>query len=342
MSQSVLTKTAALAWSLLESYDIDPLPLFRKAHIDPASMEDMSSRTNWSTQNALWQSVADSIEDPCFGLKVGKFWHPSHMHALGDAWLSSSTLYSALERLSRFIKIVNSNIVLNLSKSNDQVSIEVVTASETDGRKASWYADMDMSILMAMCRANFGDTLNPVSIDFMHEEPVCAGEFYALFRCPVNFGADRNRMMLSRKDADRRLPGSNKLMSQVHDQEIVRYLAGMNDGDIVHKVKNAILELLPDGRMSDIKVAETLFMSNRNLQRKLEAQGTTFKTILTDLRKELATKYIKDTQLTLTEISFMLGFSEMSAFSRAFKQWTGESPKAHRPPTLVSNPNPNQ
>ena len=107
-------------------------------------------------------------------------------------------------------------------------------------------------------------------------------------------------------------------------------LAGLGNGDITHKVKNAILELLPDGRMSDAKVAETLFMSNRNLQRKLEAQGTTFKTILTELRKELASKYIQDPQLTLTEVSFMLGFSEMSAFSRAFKQWTGQSPKAQR------------
>ncbi len=330
MSQSVLTKTAALAWSLLESYDIDPLPLFRKAHIDPASMDDMSSRTTWSTQNALWRSIAESVGDPCFGLKLGKFWHPSHMHALGYAWLSSSTLYSALERLSRFIKIVNSNIAIELSESSDQVSIEVVSVSSTIQREASWYADIDMSILIAMCRANYGDTLNPVSVDFMHDKPDCAGEFYALFRCPVNFGAQRNRLVLSRKDVDKQLPGSNRLMSQVHDQEMVRYLASLDDGDIINKVKNAILELLPDGRMSDMKVAEALFMSNRNLQRKLEVHGTTFKTILTGLRKELAAKYIQDTQLTLTEISFMLGFSEMSAFSRAFKQWTGESPKAQR------------
>ena len=98
----------------------------------------------------------------------------------------------------------------------------------------------------------------------------------------------------------------------------------------VQKVKNAIIELLPDGRLSDNKVAEALFMSPRNLQRKLEAEGTTFKTLLTEIRRDLALKYIQDTELTLTEISFMLGFSEMSAFSRAFKQWTGKSPRVQR------------
>ena len=208
--------------------------------------------------------------------------------------------------------------------------IGVSSASDSVPRDAHWYADADMSLLIAMCRANYGDSLNPVSLEFMHAEPDCAGEFFALFRCPVTFGAQRNRMTFSRKDVDKHLPGSNTLMSQVHDQEMVRYLAGLEGGDIIYKVKNAILELLPDGRMSDTKVAETLYMSNRNLQRKLEAQGTTFKTILTEIRKDLALKYIQDPQLTLTEVSFMLGFSEMSAFSRAFKQWTGTSPKVRR------------
>ncbi len=330
MSQSVLTKTAGLAWSLLESYGIDPLPLFRKVHIDPELMNDMSSRTNWTTQDALWQGVADSVNDPCFGLKVGDFWHPSHMHALGYAWLSSTTLHSAFKRLSRFSKIVNPNIIVELSNSPDQLNIEVRSASDTISRDASWYADGDMSVLMAMCRANYGAKLNPVSIEFKHAEPTCAGDFFALFRCPVSFGAEHNRMRLSHKDTNKRLPGSNEMMSQIHDQEMIRYLAKLDDGDIVNKVKNVILEQLPDGRMSDTRVAETLFMSNRNLQRKLEAQNTTFKTILTQIRQELAIKYIKDPQLTLTEVSFMLGFSEMSAFSRAFKQWTGQSPKAQR------------
>ncbi len=330
MTQSVLSKTTGLAWSLLESYGIDPLPLFHKARIDPSLMNDMSSRINRSTQAILWQGIADSVDDPCFGLKAGEFWHPSYMHALGYAWMSSSTLHSALYRLARFIKIVNSSISIKITEENDQLCIEVLDVSDSVPRNESWYADADMSFLIAMCRANYGNTLNPVSVSFRHDEPACAGDFFALFRCPVTFDSQRNAMVLARPDVEKRLPGSNTLMSQIHDQEMVRYLAGLDEGDIINKVKNAIVELLPDGRMSDSKVADALFMSSRNLQRKLEAQNTTFKTILTQVRKDLAAKYIQDTQLTLTEVSFMLGFSEMSAFSRAFKQWTGTSPKVQR------------
>ena len=106
MPQTVLTKTTEIAWALLESYGIDPLPLYRKVRIDPAQMSNMSSRTNKNTVYALWNGVAEQVKDPCFGLKVGQFWHPSYMHALGYAWISSSTLRSALDRLARYIHII--------------------------------------------------------------------------------------------------------------------------------------------------------------------------------------------------------------------------------------------
>ncbi|HEC27060.1 MAG TPA: AraC family transcriptional regulator [Gammaproteobacteria bacterium] len=82
--------------------------------------------------------------------------------------------------------------------------------------------------------------------------------------------------------------------------------------------------------VTDSSVSEAVYTSKRSLQRKLHEKGTTFKTILTEVREDLALKYIHDRKLTLTEISFMLGFSEMSSFSRAFKRWTGESPKEFR------------
>ena len=330
MPQTVLTKTTEMLWALLESYGIDPQPLFRKVRIDPALMSNMTSRINRHTQDELFRGAVERVGDPCIGLNFGKFWHPSYMHALGYAWMSSSTLRSALGRLQRFIHIVNRDLEIELTEDGQGMRVEVFNTSEENPREQYWYADADMSNLITMCRANFGAKLNPLSVSFKHPAPPCAGEFYALFRCPVNFDAERNCMLLSSEDIDKRLPGSNPMMSQIHDQEIIRYLAKLDKNDIIQKVKNAIIELLPDGRMSDHKVAEALYMSPRNLQRKLESEGTTFKTLLTEIRRDLALKYIQDTELTLTEISFMLGFSEMSAFSRAFKQWTGDSPRAQR------------
>ena len=129
---------------------------------------------------------------------------------------------------------------------------------------------------------------------------------------------------------NKQLTSSNPQLAQINDQVMLNYLADLDKEDIVQQVKVAIIDQLPSGNVTDETISKAVFTSQRSLQRRLSEKGTTFKTILTEVRKDLALKYIHDRKLTLTEISFMLGFSEMSSFSRAFKRWTGESPKEFR------------
>lgn len=328
MSKTMLAKTAELAWALLEENDINPLPVFRAARIDPKLMKDMNARFTQTTVTELWDSVADAIHTPCFGLQAGHLWHPAYMHALGYAWMSSSTLRTALQRMVRFIHIVNQGASIQLTETEDSLSVQWVVENDED--TPAWASEIRLSVLLAMCRANYGQKLNPTSVNFMHTRPDCAGKYYEYFRAPVHFSTAENSLTLALKDVEKELSSSNPLMSQVHDQIMVNYLAGINDDDIIERVKSEIIDQLPDGRVSDIKIAESLFMSSRTLQRRLQNADTSFKTVLTEVRQDLAMKYIRDSRLTLTELSFQLGFSEMSAFSRAFKQWTGESPKGYR------------
>jgi len=331
MALSVLAKTTELAWTLLESYKIDPLPLFRKARIDPKQMSDMSSRISQSAADNLWNNVAAVVNNPCFGLRVGQLWHPSYMHALGYAWMASSTLRTALQRLARYIHVANQAIVIELEEKDGQFSVAILNSARN--KDPYWLEDGNLAILMAMCRANYGDSLDPIAVSFTHKKPDCAGDFFEYFRCPVEFNAKKCQLVLASESIDKRLPSSNPLLSQITDQEIIKYLAKLDENDIVQRVKATIIELLPDGKVTDEKVADTIFMSERTLQRKLQDVDTTFKKIMKDVRKELALKYIQDRQLTLTELSFQLGFSEISAFSRAFKGWTGLSPREYRKST---------
>ncbi len=330
MSFTALAKSAEIAWVMLESYSIDPAPLFREAGIDPNILNDPSARVSQSTLDKLWSKVSGVVDDPCFGVKLGNFWHPSYMHALGYAWLASTTLRSALNRLVRFIRVVNQALVIEITEENNQLSVSLANPASqlTDG----WRADGAISILMCMCRVNYGESLDPVSVHFKHSKPICAGDYYEYFRSPIEFDANSDRLVLASEAVDKRLTSSNPLMSQINDNEVIKYLAKLDANDIVQRTKAVIIEQLPDGRVSDIGVAEELNMSNRTLQRKLNEKGTTYKNLLTEVRKELALKYIQNRQLTLTELSFQLGFSEMSSFSRAFKQWTGQSPRTYRKP----------
>jgi len=136
--------------------------------------------------------------------------------------------------------------------------------------------------------------------------------------------------VLSRKDIDKRLTGSNDQLAKLNEHIVVKYLAHREKADILNRAKATIIDNLGSGGVSETSVAEALHMSPRNLHRKLLKENTSFKFLLSEIRRELAQQYIQDRSKTLTEISFLLGFSEVSSFSRAYKGWTGQPPSEAR------------
>jgi AraC-like DNA-binding protein len=124
--------------------------------------------------------------------------------------------------------------------------------------------------------------------------------------------------------------GANPQLARLNDQVMIEYLAKLNKDDIVNRVAAVIVDMLPSGGVADEKVAETLGMSVRSLQRRLKEADTTFRTILDMTRRDLASTYVRDPDIELAEVAFLLGFSDQSAFSRAFKRWTGNPPSQVR------------
>ncbi len=326
---TTLASAAGLLWKVIESYGQDPEPYFRRARIDPKLINDPNARLSLTSVDKVYHELYQSVNDPGMGLKLAKLWHPSYLSSLGYAWLASSTLYTALNRLTRYVRIINDAISVSLEEVGENL---VITISSENREYPHFYQDDSSSaILLSMCRVNYGEELNPVSVSFKHaSSSATSGDYFSLFRCPVEFGAKSNQVVLSLDAVNKKLASSNPQLAQLNDQVMINYLAGLDKEDIIHQVKTAILDQLPSGNVTDDKISEAVYTSKRSLQRKLNGQGTTFKHILTEVRKDLALKYIHDRKLTLTEISFMLGFSEMSSFSRAFKRWTGESPKEFR------------
>ena len=103
-----------------------------------------------------------------------------------------------------------------------------------------------------------------------------------------------------------------------------------NQSDIVSQVKKAIIHDLPSGTPSEENIAKLVLLSNRTLQRRLSDENTNFRSLVLEVRRELAQKYLADKAMPLAEISYMLGFSDTSSFSRAFKKWTGDPPAVFR------------
>jgi AraC-like DNA-binding protein len=330
MPPTTLASTANILWNTIESYGKDPDPLFRELCIDPHLMRDPNARYPYKKIVALWTRTAELIDDPCLGLKAVQFWHPSYLYALGYAWLASTTLRTALERLARYKRVVTQVLDFRLEQLDDGLSLSM--EYQSDVRSLPVQIDFGLAMITSMCRINYGEDLNPVSVSFIHSAPSSSGDYFTFFRCPAQFDAPADRLTLPLDAVDKRLPSSNPQLAQLHDQIMIRYLAQFDKDDIISRTKAAIIDQLPSGSVSDASVAHALYTNVRTFQRQLRKEGTTFKTLMNDIRRELAEQYIRDSTMSLNEISFLLGFSEISSFSRAFKRWTGEPPSAYRRP----------
>jgi len=325
---SVFAPSVSSLWRQIEDHGIDAEAIFKKHGVHQSTLFDTSARVSDLVIDRIAVEAAEQSGDTCFGMKEAKYFLPSHIGPLGFAWLASTTLQSALERLQRYIKVIHEKLQLTIDYRQDRLVVSVYVDAPT-----AWAYHRDTSqlaVLTRMCRFVSGDEWNPKLVTIAHPPPADTSYYFQFFRCPVEFNAEMNSLHIDKEQAEKRLSGSNKQLAKLNDHIVVRYLASRSKDDIVNRVKAAILENLGQGSVTETTIAQALHMSTRNLNRKLSAENTSFKAVLLEIRSGLASQYINDATLTLTEISYQLGFSEISSFSRAYKRWTGQSPSEAR------------
>ncbi len=310
-----------ILWHILIDYGHDAESVFLKVGIDREMILKPGARIPHARAGRLCSKVDDLIDDPCWGLRGVKFWHPSHFNALGHAWLASRTLREAINRTTRYAHILGTD---REHRVEDTAKGLTVTLSRS--LKLPALMDLSISIWLSACRLNYGPDLNPVEVNFIHSQLACAEEYNSYFKVPVNFNADYDSFTLPADAVDKRLSIGNPHFATLSDQYIITYLAELEKNNIVQRVKGAIIEMLPSGGVNDEKVAKRLNMSTRSLQRKLQGAHTTFGKLLDEVRHEIAEHYLYDSNVSLSEIAFVLGYSEYSSFWRAYKRWTKTSP----------------
>jgi AraC-like DNA-binding protein len=326
---TTLSSVAALLAQTLRSCSCDPEPLFAAAGIDMADASDPNVRISTIRMQTLWRLAIEKTGIPELGLVAVRQFQPAVLQGLGFAWLASDTLGDALGRLVRYSRIINVLPDFSLEESGDTVDLVIrVPDLGTDFMYAA--TDAGMGVFLRMCQITAAADIMPRRTSLQRPTPVDPAPYVAMFGPNIEFEADAYRLYFDKKLVHTRLSTANPELARLNDQAVIDYLARYDRSSITMQVRSKIIECLPDGRPNQGDIAETLHTSLRSLQRKLRNEETTFKDLLSETQQQLAMHYIQETHRSIGEITYLLGFSEPSNFTRAFKRWTGKSPAEYR------------
>ncbi len=317
--------------SALEPYR-DSLSILEEVGIDAKCIEDANQRISIDKMKRLWLLAEDLSGDDCIGLEAIKYVNPTSFHALVYAHQASSYLRESLERMIKFSSVVSTAVKLEVIDENDEVIIRWHLAKGID--EPSHHAlDAFMAMLVKSGHKGKGEGEKPKfinSVKLNRPPPKDEARFAMIFNCPLTFDNDINEMRISRSFVDKKLATGNPELVRINEKVMAEYISRFNKNDIVASVYNALIELMPNGEPTREKVASALGTSSRNLHRKLSGLNTSYKAILDDTRKRLAMQYIRQSDISITTITYELGFLDSSSFSRSFKRWTGKSPSEYR------------
>ena len=294
---------------------------------------DLDHRLPVAAVHQMLAGIVELTGDPDIGLRAAQECSPGDGGALDYAISSASTVGDAIGAAGRYIRLVNDALDLLLENSGRDATVRL------ENRVPLPRAGVDFQVgalFRAFSHLWASGAKNSLRVLLSHAAPDATAEYTRTFDgVPVQFGAAFSGFVFDSTFLDARLASADP---RLHDV-VVRHAESMLEElprarRLTERVRGAIAAELAGGNPSVTQVAGRLHMSPRTLERKLEREGATFSALLDDLRKRLALRYVGSQDLELAEVAFLLGFSQTTAFHRAFKRWTDETPlnfrRAHR------------
>ena len=325
---TIFAPLLGMLWRTLESYEIDPRRVIRAEIYRPGSGAVAGERISAAEYNELLTRAASLVSDPAIGLRAADKLHPSHLGALGHAWMASSSLRTAIYRSKRYHRMLNESVIMDVSQSPGVLVVEYNLKDSVPVPDEQ--ADSLLGSLVNLCRFNFGDELTPAFVRMRRTAPVRPDAWTDYFGTEVTFEQQRNCLAIHNCDADKQLTGSSQQLVAINEELLQRSMVELDRKDIVNRTRVAILDQLPSGQLSGEQVAAQMNLTRRTLHNKLGSYELSFSDLVTEVRKELAHRYLVDCSYSITETSFLLGYADSSAFSRAFRSWFGVSPSEYR------------
>jgi len=326
----VLASAATGVVDLIERNRGDVDAIFGRAGIRTTDISSPINELNLSQYCTLFDIAAKTTGNDNFGLEFGRDFAPKHLGAIGYTAISSPTLSAALRNLETYFPAHQGQTSFGLIQDSDILWLSYrIYDRRIENRRQD--AELSLGMFCNIFKSALGDDWTPLEVRFEHDAPDGFREHETCFGAPVRFGRRTNAFAFRRSALDARMPDSDPFLFAIITPflESRCKLAG-DPEDLATVVRNQIKLHLGDKLPTLSEIASVLGFSDVALQKQLKAHGLLFPDLLRAARQELALHYMNDPDMPLTEIAYNLGYSELSAFSRAFRNWTGLGPQRYR------------
>lgn len=302
-------------------------PLLRQVNLTVQVINDRRVRLAVRDQIRVLNVIATELDDELLGFHLAETCELRQFGLVYYAGATSATLLEAMHRMARYTKLGNEGVAQECIETRTFGLRQryVGVSRHIDRHQAEFW----FTALVRILRRLAGQTLIPRRVRFMHARAQSPKEMLAFFGGELEFGTTSDELLFAKSVGDVPVLSSDPYLNEV----LVRYgEEALSQRHAAHSsfrstVENAIVPLLPHGDVRAAGIARQLGMSQRTFTRRLQAEGLTFSTVMDQLRLDLAHRYFADDEATISQIAWLLGYQDVSAFSKAFRRWTGKSPR---------------
>jgi AraC-like DNA-binding protein len=298
--------------------------------LDSSILQNTDARISHEKLCILWEEISRSSGEETIGLRLAEFSQPANFDVIGYAVDSSPNLGEAWSRIGRYGRLIHEGGTLTVETSGKVVRLTQTVPPAIfplPGVCCQWI----MANMILFSRRMTGLDVVPLRVGFQHKQPEDVSAYRRLFRAPLEFEQPVNEIIfdaaLLKQPLLRADPGLCAVLNR-HAEELLAKLPRKES--LVDSVRQEISVGLRGGNPGLEAIAFRLGIAPRTLQRKLKEAGTSHQELLDEMRRELSIHYLQERQMAVCEVAFLLGFSETSAFHRAFKRWTGTTPGEFR------------
>lgn len=262
-------------------------------------------------------------------LQIGARTTPQHMGVVGHLMMNSATLLDAGHHIVRFAGVLSETGHWQIDEFPDFFNIRYIVDSSSPFIEAIEQASL--SACIGTLRALSQNDLVPLSVTFTHSDPGYAEIYQQVFGVKPGFNQHECSINIRREDGLQSIPHHQSYLLDLLQKHAEELLQQPGDSEpTTRKVRRLVVDALPDGKVDIERVSEQMHMSRWTLARNLKAEGTRFNDIVREIRSEMAARYLSDNSMSVSEVGFLLGYSEPSAFQRAFRSWYSCTPSEFR------------